>query len=191
MIVLWFINIKIDDKAMSKNDKELIKKGKYLSFLLRHDTEYTFDENGYREVSDLIKNHGYTRSELEEIVSTNDKQRYEFNKYHTKIRARQGHSIDVNVDLKETTPPDTLYHGTATRFLDSIYKDGIKKMSRNYVQLSQNIETAKEVGARHGSPVILEVNTKQMTIDGIKFYLSNNNVWLTDYVSPDYIKQHN
>ena len=102
MIVLWLINIKIEDKAMSKNDKELIKKGKQLSFLLRHDTEYTFDENGYREVSDLIKNHGYTRSELEEIVSTNDKQRYEFNKYHTKIRARQGHSIDVNVDLKKT-----------------------------------------------------------------------------------------
>lgn len=168
-------------------NKKLIKKGKQLSFLLRHDTEYTFDSKGYREVSDLIKNHGYTKSELEDIVSTNDKQRYEFNEYHTKIRARQGHSINVNVDLKETTPPDILYHGTATRFLDSIYKDGIKKMTRNFVQLSQNIDIAKEVGVRHGSPVILEINTKQMGIDGIKFYLSNNNVWLTDYISPEYI----
>lgn len=172
-------------------NKDLIKKGKHLSFLLRHDTEYTFDDHGYREVSDLIKNHGYTKSELEEIVSTNDKQRYEFNEYHTKIRARQGHSINVNVDLKESTPPDILYHGTATRFLDSIYKEGIKKMSRNYVQLSQNIETATEVGKRHGSPVILEINTKRMVDDGIKFYLSNNNVWLTDYVSPDYINNTN
>lgn len=172
-------------------NKDLIKKGKHLSFLLRHDAEYIFDDHGYREVSDLIKNHGYTKSELEEIVATNDKQRYEFNEHHTKIRARQGHSINVNVDLKESTPPDTLYHGTATRFLDSIYKDGIKKMSRNYVQLSQNIDTATEVGQRHGSPVILEINTKQMVDDGIKFYLSNNNVWLTDYVSPDYINNTN
>ena len=168
-------------------NKDLIKKGKHLSFLLRHDTEYMFDKHGYREVSDLIENHGYTKSELEEIVSTNDKQRYEFNEYHTKIRARQGHSINVNVDLKETTPPNKLYHGTATRFLESIYQNGIKKMSRNYVQLSENIETAIEVGKRHGTPVILEINTKQMVEDGINFFLSNNNVWLTDYVSPNYI----
>lgn len=175
--------------------KDLTKKGKQLSFLLRHDTEYKFDEHGYREVSDLIENHGFSIEELVEIVETNDKQRYEFDSSKNKIRARQGHSININIDLKEMTPPDFLYHGTATRFLDSIYKDGIKKMSRNYVQLSENIETSIEVGKRHGVPVILVIDTKQMNKNGIKFYLSNNNVWLTDYVSPDYIiktlKTHN
>lgn len=168
-------------------EKDLIKKGKHLSFLLRHDTEYKFDEHGYREVSDLVKNHGYTKQELEEIVDTNDKKRYEFNTNHTKIRARQGHSIPINVDLQEATPPEYLYHGTATRFLSSIYSDGIKKMSRNYVQLSENIETATEVGKRHGEPVILKIDTELMKDDGVKFYLSNNNVWLTDYVDSHYI----
>ena len=171
---------------MSKNN--LVKKGKHLSFLLRHDTEYQFDKHGYREVNDLIKNHGYTKAELIELVETNDKQRYEFNSDKTKIRARQGHSIDVDVELKETTPPDVLYHGTATRFLDSIMKTGINKMSRNYVQLSTDIDTATTVGSRHGTPIILKVNSRKMSDDGIKFYLSNNNVWLTEYVDKKYIE---
>ena len=130
--------------------KDLIKKGKHLSFLLRHDTEYKFDEHGYREVSDLINNHSYTKQELEEIVETNDKKRYEFNSNHTKIRARQGHSIEINVDLKEATPPDSLYHGTATRFLESIFKEGLKKMNRNHVHLSENVNhTHLKEGACH------------------------------------------
>lgn len=169
--------------------KDLIKKGKHLSFLLRHDTEYNFDEHGYREVSDLIDNHGYTKQELEEIVETNDKKRYEFNSNHTKIRARQGHSIDINVDLKEATPPDSLYHGTATRFLESIFKEGLKKMNRNHVHLSENMKTANEVGKRYGKPVLLKIDSKRMYNDGIKFYLSNNNVWLTDYVPITYITE--
>lgn len=171
---------------MSKDN--LVKKGKHLSFLLRHDTEYQFDKYGYREVKDLVKNHGYTKAELIEIVETNDKQRYEFNNDKTKIRARQGHSINVDVELKETTPPDVLYHGTATRFLDSIMKTGINKMSRNYVQLSSDIDTATTVGSRHGTPIILKVDSRKMSDDGIKFYLSNNNVWLTEYVDTKYIE---
>lgn len=171
---------------MSKDN--LVKKGKHLSFLLRHDTEYQFDKHGYREVKDLVKNHGYTKAELIEIVETNDKQRYEFNNDKTKIRARQGHSINVDVELKETTPPDVLYHGTATRFLDSIMKTGINKMSRNYVQLSNDIDTATTVGSRHGTPIILKVDSRKMSDDGIKFYLSNNNVWLTEYVDTKYIE---
>lgn len=171
---------------MSKDN--LVKKGKHLSFLLRHDTEYQFDKHGYREVKDLVKNHGYTKTELIEIVETNDKQRYEFNNDKTKIRARQGHSINVDVELKETTPPDVLYHGTATRFLDSIMKTGINKMSRNYVQLSNDIDTATTVGSRHGTPIILKVDSRKMSDDGIKFYLSNNNVWLTEYVDTKYIE---
>lgn len=168
-------------------DKKLEKKGKHLSFLLRHDTEYDFDEHGYREVNDLIKNHGYTRAELDEIVETNDKKRYEFNNTKTKIRARQGHSISINVDLKEAVPPAVLFHGTATKSLESIHKGGIEKRSRNYVHLSADMETAFKVGARHGQAVVLMINAAKMHENGIKFYLSNNNVWLTDYVSPEYI----
>lgn len=167
--------------------KDSIIKGKQLSFLLRHDTEYRFDKHGYREVLDLVQNHGFTKDEIVELVETNDKQRYEFNDDKSKIRARQGHSVNINVDLKETLPPDVLFHGTATRFLDSIREKGILKMSRNYVQLSEKIDTAMEVGRRHGKPVVLAVDTKTMREDGVKFYLSNNNVWLTEFVDSKYI----
>lgn len=169
-------------------NKDLVRKGKHLAFLLRHDTKYQFDEHGWREVSDLIKNQGYTMQELEEIVETNNKKRYEFSDDKKKIRARQGHSIPVDVELKETTPPDVLYHGTATRFLDSILKQGILKGTRLYVHLSDTIETAKKVGIRHGKPAVLFLDAKQMAADGVKFYLSNNGVWLTDYVDSKYIK---
>ena len=169
--------------------KDLIRKSKHLTFLLRHDTSSAFDEHGWREVRDLVRNHGYTKEELEEIVATNDKQRYEFNAQHTKIRARQGHSINVDVELKECTPPDVLYHGTATRFLKSISKEGIKSESRLYVHLSLTVEIATKVGSRHGTPYVLGIDSKAMVNDGIKFYLSNNGVWLTKYVAPKYIRQ--
>lgn len=165
-----------------------MKKGKLLSYLLRHDKSYTFDEHGYREVIDLIKNHGFSKKELEYIVLNNDKQRYEFDSSHNKIRARQGHSIPINVDLKTANPPNELYHGTATRFLSSIFDKGIKKMNRNFVQLSENIKTATDVGKRHGEPVILIIDAESMHNDGIVFYLSNNNVWLTDFIDKKYIK---
>ena len=172
---------------MKPNEKDLIRKGKQLSFLLRHDTEYKFDDHGYREVLDLVQNHGFTKDEIVELVETNDKQRYEFNDDKSKIRARQGHSVNINVDLKETLPPDVLFHGTATRFLSSIKEKGILKMSRNYVQLSENFDIAMEGGKRHGKPVVLAVDTKTMREDGVKFYLSNNNVWLTEFVDSKYI----
>ena len=172
---------------MTQEQNNLIRKGKELSFLLRHDTEYRFDEHGYREVQDLVQNHGFTKDEIVELVETNDKQRYEFNDDKSKIRARQGHSVNINVDLKETLPPDVLFHGTATRFLPSIKEKGILKMSRNYVQLSENFDIAMEVGKRHGKPVVLAVDTKTMREDGVKFYLSNNNVWLTEFVDSKYI----
>jgi putative RNA 2'-phosphotransferase len=168
-------------------EKALVQKGKRLSYLLRHDQSYTFDAHGYREVSDLIQNHGYTMEELLEIVATNNKKRYEFNDDKTKIRARQGHSVNVNVDLRECVPPEILYHGTATRFLDSILKNGINKGTRLHVHLSPDEETAVRVGERHGSPVVLRINAWQMHDDGHKFYLSNNGVWLTDFVAPNYL----
>lgn len=169
--------------------KDLIRKSKHLAFLLRHDTNYAFDEHGWRDVRDLLRNQGYPKAELEEIVATNDKQRYEFNPQHTKIRARQGHSINVDVELKECTPPDVLYHGTATRFLESIYKEGIKSGSRLYVHLSPTVEIAHKVGARHGTPYVLGIDCKAMVADGLKFYLSNNGVWLTKSVAVKYLIQ--
>ena len=112
--------------------------------------------------------------ELEEIVSTNDKQRYEFSDDRKKIRARQGHSIHVDVELQETTPPDVLYHGTAAASVDSIMRQGILKGNRLYVHLSETVETATNVGKRHGTPAILRIDTRRMHEDGMPFYLSHN-----------------
>ena len=167
------------------NDR--IRKGKRLAFLLRHDEEYQFDEHGWREVSDLIANHGYTMELLDEIVETNNKKRYEYSEDKTKIRARQGHSVNVDVELKEMTPPDVLYHGTAEATVPAIMKEGIVKANRLHVHLSQTEETAVNVGKRHGKPVVLRIDTKQMVEDGIKFFLSNNGVWLTDYIDAKYV----
>lgn len=168
------------------NKHKLIEEGKKLAFLLRHDKDYNFDEHGYRLIEDLINNHGYTFELLQEIVETNDKKRYEFNEDKTKIRARQGHSINVDVELKEAIPPDILLHGTAERFRDSIYEKGILKGNRLYVHLSTNVDSATKVGMRHGKPYLFIINAKAMVEDGIKFYLSNNEVWLTEYVDPKY-----
>ena len=175
------------------NEKELILEGKHLAFLLRHDKEAfengLIDHNGWRSVSELIKSQGYTKELLDGIVETNNKQRYEYNGDKTKIRARQGHSINVDVGLTETMPPNILYHGTSTKALESIYKQGIVKGERIYVHLSKDEETALKVGSRHGTPYVLVIDSEQMYKDGIKFYLSSNGVWLTDYVDSKYIKK--
>ena len=138
---------------MARND--ITRKGKHLAFLLRHDKEAFEDgrinEHGWRQVSELAKL-GYSRSILDEIVATNNKQRFEYSPDKRKIRARQGHSIPVDVELKEATPPDILYHGTATKFLESIYKNGILPGTRLYVHLSPDEETAINVGSKHGKP---------------------------------------
>lgn len=169
---------------------DLSKRSKYLSLLLRHQPELanlTVDQNGWVMVSQLLKNTNFTLSELKEIVKTDNKNRYSFNNNcYDKIRANQGHSFQCNPDLKETIPPSILYHGTGNKSIDLIYKSGIQKMSRMYVHLSQDIETALRVGSRHGTPVIFVINAEQMYKDGYKFYLSANNVWLTDFVDVKY-----
>ncbi len=172
---------------MDNHATYLIQRGKKLSYLLRHDKTYAFDEHGWREVSDLVANHGFTLEELREIVVTNNKQRYEFSEDMTRIRARQGHSIQVDVELEEAIPPDVLYHGTAKGFADSIMKQGILKGKRLYVHLSTTVETAKKVGQRHGEPVVLAIDAKRMSEDGNKFFLSRNGVWLTEFVDAQYI----
>ena len=167
----------------------LIKRGKKLSYLLRHDKSYPFYEHGWREVSDLVANHGFTMEELREIVATNNKQRYEFSEDMTRIRARQGHSVQVDVELKEAIPPDVLYHGTAKEFADSIMKQGILKGKRLYVHLCTTVEMATKVGQRHGAPVVLAIDAKRMSEDGNKFFLSRNGVWLTEFVDAKYITE--
>ena len=176
---------------MIKNfsDKELLENGKRLSFLLRHDKEYRFDEHGYRDVDELINKQGFTKELIEAIVETNDKKRYEFSEDKIKIRARQGHSIDVDVELKKVTPPDELYHGTAVRFIESIEENGINSGSRQYVHLSNNKQTAINVGKRHGRPCIFVIDSYAMALDGIEFFISNNGVFLTRFIDKKYFKE--
>ncbi len=166
-----------------------------MSLLLRHHPEaagLSMDPHGWIETDALIeavrkKFPEFNKRSLDEIVSTNDKKRFSFNEDETKIRARQGHSVDVDVNLKETVPPEYLWHGTADRFLDSIRKEGLRKMNRLYVHLSPDAQTAVKVGKRHGRPVILMIDAAKMHADGYVFYLSENGVWLTDHVPAAYI----
>lgn len=163
------------------------RKSRQLAYLLRHDRDYIFDSNGWREVEDLIQNHGFTMPLLINIVATNDKQRFEFNVDRTMIRARQGHSVKVDVELKEATPSGVLYHGTTERVLPSILRDGLRPGARLHVHLSRDMETAIKVGQRHGDPVVLKIDVEAMNTDGVAFYLSKNGVWLTEFVASKYI----
>lgn len=177
-------------------DSDKKKTGKFISLVLRHSPEtigLELDENGWADVKDLIekcktKKCFFSFDDLVEIVDTNDKKRYSFNDSKTKIRANQGHSIDIDLNLQPIAPPAYLYHGTATRFVGSIRKEGILKAGRQYVHLSKDKETATKVGTRHGKPEVLTIRTGKMHDDGILFYQSDNGVWLTDYVDPKYIE---
>ena len=173
------------------HEEELVSKGKYMSFILRHGKKEfeqgLIDSHGWMSIDDLVSIKGFSKELIEEIVNTNNKSRYEYNEDHTKIRARQGHSIPVDAELKEVRPPDRLFHGTADRFLDNIFKEGLKPQSRLYVHLSYDKETALNVGQRHGKPVILSVDARRMYDDGVKFYISNNGVWLTKFVDKKYL----
>ena len=174
----------------------LTKVSRYISYLLRHNPESAglkLDNHGWCNSKDLIKvlkekYPGFKSEMLDEIVNTDEKKRYSFDKYKMRIRANQGHSINVDADLKEAIPPDILYHGTSIKYVYSIYKEGIKHMSRLYVHLSKDIDTAVKVGKRHGGPVVLEIDCRSMISDGYKFYLSENSVWLTKIVPSKYIK---
>lgn len=181
--------------------KELESKAsKFMSFILRHSPQeigLILDSNGWVSVNSLIElanssgktNIVFTRELINYIVVNNDKQRFDLSEDGSKIRANQGHSVSVNLALNYVTPPDVLYHGTATRFLPSILKEGLKPMARHDVHLSFSEEVAKSVGIRHGSPTILLIDSKKMYEDGYKFQCSKNNVWLTENVPVKYIKK--
>lgn len=176
--------------------KTTIKQSKFLSLILRHQPEtigLELDEEGWASVPALLEklaehNRSMTMQELEHVVTVNDKQRFSFNADKTCIRANQGHSLKtLDLGLHPVEPPETLYHGTAERFLESILRTGLEKRSRQHVHLSADEETARKVGIRHGKPVILQVAAGQMQRDGLIFYLSANGVWLTDHVPLIYI----
>ena len=169
---------------------------KYISLILRHKPEtigITLDEHGWANVDELIsgiaKTHEMNMNILEEIVSTDEKQRYSFNDDKTKIRANQGHSIQVDVELEEMRPPEILWHGTGEKFTGSIDEQVLIPKSRLYVHLSKDEKTAFKVGTRHGKPVLYIVKAKEMFKDGYKFYLSKNGVWLTKEVPVKYLEK--
>ena len=169
---------------------------KFIALILRHKPEaigISLDEHGWANVSELIegikKQQPFDMAMLEEIVATDNKQRYSFNDDKTLIRANQGHSIPVDVELPEKEPPEFLWHGTGEKYTESIDKIGLIPKSRLYVHLSDNIETAQTVGKRHGKHVIYKVNSGQMAKDGYVFYLSVNGVWLTKEVPTKYLKK--
>lgn len=173
--------------------KDFIKIGRKITYLLRHNPEdLVIDKQGYVNVLDLLKKVGITQDDLDYIVETNDKKRLGYNDDKSKIRALQGHSINVDVGLKAVRPPRTLYQGTSPENYEKIMKStGLEKMNRLHVHLSDETETAWNVGKRHSkreTPIILEINSAAMYADGFKFYLSENGVWLTDNVPLKYIK---
>lgn len=171
--------------------RNYIKASKFLSLVLRHKPEkigIQLDPHGWAKVSEILMNMNLTMEDLEHIVDTDSKQRYSFNDDKTLIRANQGHSIPIDLELKAIEPPETLYHGTVGKFLDSIRREGLRRQNRQYVHLSKDVETALAVGRRRGSPVVLRIASGRMYKDGFAFFLSENGVWLTDEVPSSYIR---
>ncbi|MDF1741431.1 MAG: RNA 2'-phosphotransferase [Verrucomicrobiales bacterium] len=177
-------------------EKETIRASKFMSFVLRHSPESAglkLDSAGWVEVTDLLYGISeakgrFTFDDLNHVVETNKKKRFEFNEDRTKLRASQGHSLEVDLEYEAKTPPACLYHGTAIRFLDSIRTEGLKKMNRHHVHLSDEKVMTMKVGARHGKPTLLTIKAKEMHDAGHAFWLSTNNVWLTDKVPVNFIE---
>ncbi len=170
---------------------------KFLSFVLRHQPQaigLALDESGWADVGELIDKAAkagkrYTPELIAEIVATSDKKRFTLSEDGTRIRAAQGHSVDVDLGLTPVVPPPLLYHGTATRFLESIRAQGLRPGSRQQVHLSGDVETARKVGMRHGSPAVLVIQAVRMHDAGFAFYRADNGVWLTDHVPHAYIEE--
>ncbi len=178
------------------NKKQTTKFSKFLSLVLRHRPDVigiTLDEAGWVPVQDLLRacaqyGRHYTLEQLQRVVDINDKQRFCFSQDGRDIRANQGHSVDIQLGLAPLEPPCYLWHGTCTRFLDSIYRDGLTRQSRQHVHLSPDAETARQVGRRHGKLVLFRCAALLMYQQGHEFYLSANGVWLTDHVPTTYLE---
>lgn len=177
------------------------KVSRLLSLVLRHDPASVglrLDDQGWAEVDELLfclnkkgkGMKGLDRALLEAVVGDNEKQRFRFSEDGQKICANEGHSLDVDFALQKMDPPEWLYHGTTAKALPKITNEGVLKMSRQHVHLSEDRESAKKVGARHGKPVVIEVAAAVMRRHGHVFFLSENGVWLCKEVPPDYLNQH-
>lgn len=168
----------------------LVGLSKFLSLVLRHDPAaigLELDANGWTDIAVLLSRAAAAgrpieRADLDTVIALNDKRRFTLSEDGLRLRAAQGHSIAVDLAIAETTPPAVLYHGTARRFLEAILQQGLRPQSRNHVHLSADVQTAAEVGRRHGSPVVLHVDTVAALAAGVRFYRADNGVWLADPV---------
>ena len=175
---------------------ETTRASKFLSLVLRHQPEtagLTLDSAGWVNVDALLAGctragRTLTRAQLGHIVATNEKKRFEFSPDGTRIRASQGHSIEIELGYESQTPPELLYHGTATRFLDAIRAEGLRKMARHHVHLSAETAVTLQVGARHGQPALLTIRAGDMHRAGWTFHRSTNGVWLVDAVPVEFIE---
>jgi len=178
------------------NDKEIIRTSKFLSLVLRHEPERVgleLDDAGWIGVDELLQavnQHGVglTLEGLKHIVATSDKKRFAFSDDGRRIRASQGHSVEVDLQYEPQTPPELLYHGTAIRFLDSIRKDGLQRMERHDVHFSAETKLTLQVGGRHGKPVLLTIRAGDLRRAGHVFRVSANGVWLVKHVPPEFIE---
>ena len=179
------------------DDKRLVKVSKFLSLHLRHEPGRLglgLAPGGWVGVDELLeacarKGFDVSRAELEEVVARNDKRRFSFDETGARVRANQGHSVEVDLQLAPATPPAVLYHGTGERSVGAILAGGLHRMSRHHVHLSADAETARRVGTRHGRPVVFEVEAARMHADGHVFHVSANGVWLVESVPTEYLRR--
>jgi len=172
-----------------------VQDSKFLAGVLRHDPGkigIELDAAGWVDVDVLLaalkrRSRRMSRERLDHVVAHNNKKRFEYDAAGTRIRASQGHSVPVELGYEPLVPPETLYHGTATSSLDSIFREGLRPGRRHHVHLSAEAETATRVGARHGKPAVLLVAAARMHAAGSEFFRSTNGVWLTEYVAPAYL----
>jgi len=184
------------ETELMMDEKDTKRTSKFLSLVLRHQPEKIgihLDEAGWVDVDVLLKamaRHGkqLSRETLDHVVRTNDKRRFSLSEDGRRIRANQGHSIEVELGYAPAEPPEILLHGTPTRFLDAIRREGLKRMKRHHVHLHVDEATATAVGTRRGKPVLLRVRARDMAGQGHEFFVTPNNVWLTDRVPPEFIE---
>lgn len=177
------------------SEKQQTHISKFLSLVLRHKPEtigIQLDQNGWIDISELVEKSNkygvkFDRETLNHIVATNSKKRFAINDKFDKIRASQGHSVEIELGYTSQKPPKTLFHGTSEKSVQSILEKGLKRQNRQHVHLSSDIETAKKVGQRHGKPYIFKVFAEQMFNDNFEFFISENEVWLTDNVPEKYL----
>lgn len=172
---------------------------KFLSLVLRHKPEtigIQLDQNGWVDINELIEKSSkygilFDRETLNRIVATNSKKRFAFNDKFDKIRASQGHSVEIELGYKNQKPPEILFHGTSEKSVQSIMEKGLEKRNRQHVHLSRDTETAIKVGQRHGKPIVFSILAEKMYEENFEFFISENGVWLTDYVPTKYLKIKN